>query len=159
VKPEFCDDDFKLWSLLNQVNTVMSKARSRELLKFGVTAVEASVLFCVKSGENKVTPAQISQWTLRERHSISAEVTRMEKKGLIKKVKDLRYRNHVRILLTDKGEILFSKSLQRDSIERMLKALSKPEKRQIRLSLEKLREAALFEVGNNKMPSFPIFDA
>ena len=47
----------------------------------------------------RVTPAEISRRLLRESHSISQILNRMENKGLVRWVKDLERKNLVRLIL------------------------------------------------------------
>lgn len=59
------------------------------MYQYGITPEQAGVLFCIKVIGKEATPAKISRYTIREPYTVSAMLNRMERKGLIKKVKDL----------------------------------------------------------------------
>jgi MarR family transcriptional regulator, organic hydroperoxide resistance regulator len=148
------DHDFNLSRLLFQTRHAMSKARDRELAKYGITAEQAAVLFCVKANDNPPTLAEISRWLIRESHTISNLVKRMEQAGLVKKTADLEKKNQIRVSLTEKGELAFEKSIIRNHYHRVVAVLSRKERRELWTSLMKLRDEALKEIGIDK-PPFP----
>jgi len=149
------DQDYYTWWLLFQVRQLMFKVRQKELSKYGISHVEAAVLHIIQAIGNTVTPAEISRWVLREPHTISELLSRMEKKGLVRKVKDLDRRNLVRVMLTDKGHEAYYQSAERESTQNIMSALSEEERQQLGSCLWKLRAKALKELGiGNKVP-FP----
>jgi len=150
------DQDYKLWVLLGQASDMIFEARENELREYGITAMQAEVLFAVQAIGDKTTPAQISRWTLRRPHSISGILDRMEKVGLIRKTKDLARKNQVRVSMTDKGRQAYNKSLKRKSIHRIMSALAEEERQQLWSRLETARNKALKEVGKDpKKVPFP----
>ena len=96
----------------DQTRDVISKARELELVQYIVTRVQASVLFVLLNQNREVTLAEISKWILRKPHSVSSLVSRMEKIGLVKKIKG-REDDKIHITLTDKGSELYSKTNRR----------------------------------------------
>ena len=102
----------------------MYKARTRELFQYGITPAEAAVLVIVQAIGEKATPAEISRWLFREPHSISGLLARMEKQGLVRKVKDLDRKNLVRVVITEKGQQAYQQSTKRESIHRIMSSLS-----------------------------------
>ena len=58
------------------------------------------MLFAIKAIGDKATPAEISRWTLRESQSTSAILDRMEKVGLIARVKGVWSERICRILVS-----------------------------------------------------------
>jgi len=149
------DRDYELWWLIMHMRRAMHKARGKELSKYGITPEEAAVLFTIQAISHAATPAEISRWLLREPHSISGLLNRMQKEGLITKAKDLERKNLVRVAMTEKGRQAYSQSTKRESIHRILTALSEKECQQIRTCLEKLRNKALEELGTASRPPFP----
>ena len=148
------DHDFNLSRLLFQTRHAMFKARDRELAKYGITTEQAAVLFCVKANKYHPTLAEISRWLIRESHTITNLVKRMEQAGLVKKYADLKKKNHVRVSLTEKGEEAFEKSIIREHYHRVMAVLSQEERQVLWSSLQKLRDEALKEIGMDK-PPFP----
>lgn len=149
------DVDYSLWWLIVHMRRAMYKARAKELFQYGITPEEAAVLFIVKAIGPRATPAEISRWLLREPHSTSGLINRMEKKGLIRKVKDLERKNMVRVAITEKGQQSHNQSAKRGTIHRIMSALDGDERQQMWEYVRKLRDKAFEETGVVRKPSFP----
>lgn len=148
------DQDYALWLLLLKVRRCISKARGKELSLYGITPEQAGVLFIVQALNNRTTPAEISRLTFREPHTVSVLISRMEEKGLIKKVKDMDRKNMIRIVITEKGEQAYSQSSQRTPIHNIMSALSEAERHQLMSLLQRLSDRALKELGEYYKPPF-----
>ncbi|MDD5191488.1 MAG: MarR family transcriptional regulator, partial [Dehalococcoidales bacterium] len=120
---ESTDQDYNLWALLRQTRDAMVKARDRELEKHGSSTIQAAVLFTIQDIGPEATPAEISRRMVREPHSISGLLSRMEKQGLIKRVKDLPKKNMVRVTLTAKGKEAYEYSTQRAAMYEIMSVL------------------------------------
>src|SRR4030042_3875977 len=117
------DDNFDLWVLFDQTEEVISKARDLELDQYKLTLIQAKVLFMLTNQNNGgMTLAEISKWLLREPHSVLSLINRMEKIGLVERVKRPGD-DKIRVLLTDKGHELYSRTTRR-SISMIFSALS-----------------------------------
>jgi len=150
------DKDHHLCTLLWQTRDAMYKSRQNELRKFGVTISEAAVLFFVSILGPKVTPMKISQWLFREPQSVSELINRMYKKGLVKKTKDLKKKNMVRVSLTEKGEGIYKNTVKtRFVIKDILSCLSDYEKEQLRGLLYKVRNCAVEDLHIKHKPPYP----
>ena len=154
-KTSSVDQDFRLWVLLHQTRDAIFKAREKELKPYGITTMECGVLFIVEAVGYKATPAEISRWLYREPHSVSVLLSRMEKKGLIKKTKDLERKNLIRISLTEKGKQAHISCTKLKSVHNIVSTLSKEEYRQMASYLGKLRDSALKENGIEEGLPFP----
>ena len=98
------DFDHNLWLLISQTRQAMHKLRKNELAPYNISPIEAGVLAIVNTmSKDKATPANISRLLLREPNAVSQLLSRMEKKGLVRKNSDLDKKNLVRIELTKKG--------------------------------------------------------
>jgi len=149
--------DYYLWVLFSQTRDAISKARERELLSQHISERHAQLLFIIKLIGRNATPAKIARWLLREPHSISEIIDRMEKQGLLKKVKDLDRKNQVRIEITKKGIDQYKRSFIPKNIPDTLSVLSDDERKQFISSLLKLRNKAIEHVGvNYEVPLPPI---
>ncbi len=140
------DDDYNLIALINQTGHAFSLARTRELSKYGLSMMRAAVLLVLQTRDNNATPTEISQWLLREPHTISALLDRMEKDGLIRRYRDLRKKNTVRVVMTDKGRAAYQQSLQRQTFHSVMSVLSDDEREQLRNIMTKLWLRTLQEV-------------
>jgi DNA-binding MarR family transcriptional regulator len=141
------DRYYEIYVLLHQVRYLVVKAREKELSRTGISNVQRSVLFNVQAIGDKATPAELSRWLFREPHSMSELLSRMEKAGLVKKVRDLERKNLVRIELTEKGHKAYKASSHHRSIDNVLSCLSAEELRQFGEYLSRLRERAMNELG------------
>ena len=152
---QHADQDYNLWWLLLLMRRIMYKARARELFQYGITPEQAAILFIVQAIGEKATPAEISRWLFREPHSISGLLARMEKEGLVRKVKDLDRKNLVRVVITEEGQQAYQQSTKRESIHKIMSSLSEEDHQQLRSYLEVLQNKALQELGVNHKPPLP----
>lgn len=125
----FCDQEYNLWLLFSHTWRAMFKARERELSGYGITPDQAELLLAVQALGGCTTPAAISRSTLREPHTISGLIDRMNAKGLITKNQDEKRRNVVRVCLTPKGEEAYQNSTRRQVISEIIAGLSIEERR------------------------------
>ena len=109
----------------------------------------------VKSSEGPVTPAEISRSLFREPHTISGLLTRMEKQGLVKRVRDLDRKNMVRIAITDKGEKAYRKLGDVNAIRNILSCLSAKEQENLKEYMIKVRRKALEELRMRQPLPYP----
>ena len=149
------DQDYNLWVLMRQTRDAMTKAREKELEKYGISSIQAAVLFTTQTIGQEATPAEISRRLVREPHSVSGLLSRMEKQGLIKRVKDLPKRNMVRVVLTEKGKAAYELSTKRITMHEILAALNEEEKRYLWDELQRLRDKALKLAGIGRELPFP----
>jgi DNA-binding MarR family transcriptional regulator len=142
------DDDYNLIAVINQTSHAWSLARTRELAKYGydLSIMRSAVLLVLKVLDNNATPTQISQWMLREPHTISALLDRMEKDGLIRRFRDMHKKNTVRVSMTEKGREAYQLSLEREAFHSLMSVLSDTEREQLRNVMTKLWLRALQEV-------------
>ena len=149
------DRDYELWVLLTQARAALSRARRKELHRHNITTRQSAVLFVIQAIGGKATPGEIARWLLREPHSISELLSRMEKDGLVRKIKGLDKKNVVRIVLTEKGRKAYDKSVVRESIHEIMSSLSEEERQQLRSCLQKLRDKALSLLAMEQVIPFP----
>ena len=142
----------KMWVKLFATATVVERARELELAQIGVSAIQAGVLYMLKSANEAVTPSHLARTLYREPHSMSALLKRMEKQGLIRRTKDLDQKNLVRISLTKKGEETFRLQWGAKVTTNITSCLSKKELDMLETSLEKLRARAI-EIVREMQPS------
>ena len=152
------DQDYNLWVLLGQAAQAAFKARERELNQYGISAMQAAALFVIQAIGDQATPAKISRWLFRESHTISGLLDRMEREGLVKRVKDLDRKNLVRVVMTEKGQQAYRESTKGQSIHKLMSSLSEKERQELRSCLERLRNKALEDLAvDRKPPPFPLF--
>jgi DNA-binding MarR family transcriptional regulator len=135
----------------------MINARDTELLQYGTTAMQAEVMFITDSVGEETIPAEISRWLLRKPATISGLLDRMEKVGLVERVKDLPKKNLVRIRITEKGRQAYKESLKRESIHEIMSCLPEGERKQLASILVKLRDRTAKVIGYRAEIPFPGF--
>lgn len=141
-KRQSIDQEQALWWLLCVAKDEMNRARQRELQRYRTTIMQSTVLSAIKAIGKKVTPTDISQRLVRKPHSVSELLSRMEKEGLLRRVKDLENKSQVRVTLTEKGNKTYYQSKKRESIHEIMSCLSDEEREQLGSYLLKLREKA-----------------
>ena len=140
------DKDYTLLTSLLQVSDILFKIRERELLPQNLSAPAAEILFVVDAMGENVTPAKITRMTLREPHSVSGLLVRMEGHGLIKRVKDMERKNLIRITLTAKGERALKQVMKLEGTTGIISRLSEVQQKQLKATLASLKEAGRKEL-------------
>jgi DNA-binding MarR family transcriptional regulator len=121
------NENEKTWVRLFRAYTVLERAREMELSRVGITLPQAAVLYFLGTARETLTPTKLARLTYKEPHTISGLLNRMEKQGLIKKTKDLKRKNLVRVSLAKKGEELSKRLLSERVVINITSCLSKKE--------------------------------
>ena len=137
------DEGYKLLAILGQARHAIHTDRDRELSRCGISSRKAIVLFIIQAIGDRATPAEIARWLFRQSHGVSALISRMEKEGLVKKIKDPDYKTSVRVVLTEKGQQAYHESANRDPVNKIMSSLSEEERRTLGTILLRLRDTAL----------------
>lgn len=141
------DKDYTLSTALLQVADIFVKIRERELLPQNLSATSAQILFLIDAMGKDVTPAKISRMLLREPHSVSGILMRMEKQGLIRRAKNMEKKNLIRVTLTAKGENALKQAMKKEGIKHVLSRLSEDQRRQLKQLLAVLKESGMKELN------------
>ncbi|MBT3362444.1 MAG: MarR family transcriptional regulator [Chloroflexi bacterium] len=136
------DRHWPLWLLLHRTSYAMRRAREIELQKFGLSDIQAAVIFLVKEAETALTPAEIARRLFREAHTVSALLGRMEKQGLVKKIKDQKRKNQIRIELAPDGEKAYAQAKEMKSIGKIMSSLTGKKQEKLWEHLETLLSKA-----------------
>lgn len=120
-----------------------------------ISDIDNAVFSVVEAVGDKATPAVVARWLFRESHTVSELLNRMEKEGLIKKIKDLDRKNQVRVALTKKGQGLYRQATKLEFVGKVMSSLSVEERKQLKSLLLTLRDKALEELAINKPIPFP----
>jgi len=140
------DKDYTLFASILQVADIFVKIRERELLPQNLSATAAEILFLVDAMGDEVTPAKITRMILREPHSTSGILMRMEKHGLLKRTKNMERKNMIRITLTAKGEKVLSQVMKKEGTTNVLSRLTSEQRSKLKQSLGILKEAGKKEL-------------
>jgi DNA-binding MarR family transcriptional regulator len=141
------DEAIDTWLLFRLTRDTMHRARRHELAQIGITPENSAVLHIIQDLGGSARPLEISRWTSRKLHSVHGLLERMERAGLVAKVKDPERKNGVRWALTEQGRALYRKTSQLAGQRKILASLSKEQREQFRASLQILLSAARRKLG------------
>jgi len=147
------DPDINLLIMLDQSSSVITTAVELELKLLRTTQAQVRILNMLSRENRPVTIDELSNWTFKEFNSVSTLINRMEKHGLIKKIKkneDLK----TYIVPTEKGNVLYHKKVKEQSIHLIFGSLSDEEKKQLYNILKKLRDTTSNVLGLDYKPPF-----
>ena len=157
---KFTDSEyFYIWTLIRNLSHLLGKVRDRELSQYGITVTQSGILYMIKALGERANPGNIARVLFREPTTVSNTLIRMEKEGLVKRVKDSRRRSQVRITLTEKGERAYQDSTRRESIKRVMSQLPEERCQQIESCLGDIRTAVMHDLGlSPRSPHLPPSD-
>ncbi|HJX03586.1 MAG TPA: MarR family winged helix-turn-helix transcriptional regulator [Dehalococcoidia bacterium] len=147
--------DINLCALLDQATDIINRATELEIEPHRVTLAQARVLFLLAraKGSRGVTLTDLSKWMLREPNSVSVLISRMEKAGLLKKMRDAA-ENRIFVSITPKGREMVMDRLTEKSMVLIMSALTEGEKQNLRKYLKKLRVKGRGVLGIDLKPPF-----
>lgn len=137
------EGDIRLWAIFYRTAYAIKRNRERELGKYEVTWIQSSVLGVIKKSEELLTPTDIARKLFRQSHTISELIKRMEKQNLVKRVRDLKKKNIIRVLLTSKGEKLLAKAKKNQVVHEIFSVLPEKEQKQLLELIISLRDKAI----------------
>jgi len=130
------------WSLINRARHFMTKARLSELAPYEISDRQAIVMDILYNLGRKLTLTELAKYLDREVNTLSYQMIRMEKGGLVKKIRERPKSTLLKFELTKKGELAYKKSLKRESINKIMSVFSEEERQQLILMMQKLINAA-----------------
>jgi DNA-binding MarR family transcriptional regulator len=147
------DPRIKLHALLDSTRETIQKAVKMELAQYQMSQSQVKVMHMLAQSEEGLTPGQLSESAIRELNSITTLINRMQKKGLVTKVKkdgDLK----TYVVLTDKGLDFYNNTVTERSITLIFDTLTYEEKSQLTSLLSKLQTKARNLLGLDYKPPF-----
>ncbi len=142
------DKHYRLWLLLSQTRSALYKARESKAGQY-LHPNQATALVVIWAGKGRTTPAALAKGLFLERHTVSELISRMEEKGLVKKTRDEKKKNVVRIAMTEKGRRIGRQVIQLDFIRSIMSILDDEQQEQLKGGLTILLKAALKELGKD----------
>jgi DNA-binding MarR family transcriptional regulator len=140
------DEYYMVWLLLSQTRSAIFKVRHKKVGQY-LHPNQAAALVSVWALDGQITPAMLARRLFLEPHSVSELIIRMEKKGLVRKTRDSKRGNVVRISITDKGRDVCTHVMGQGLIHKIVSVLSDEQRTQLRSSLTLLYREALKELG------------
>jgi DNA-binding MarR family transcriptional regulator len=147
------DPGINLYILLDQTNSIVTNAVELELKRLQMTQPQVKVLTMLSREDRPVTLDELANWTLKEYNSVSTLINRMEKKGLVEKIKKAgELKTYV--VLTEKGNVLYHKQVTERSIHLIFEKLTTTEQQQLYYLLKKARDTTRDLLGLDYRPPF-----
>lgn len=132
--------------MLHKTHDYISRLRDIKLRKMGLTPIRIGVLATLMESSKPVTIAGIAARIARELHTVTELLTRMQKDGLITKVRRKGMSALYVIEATDKGRQAYRQAIKIDMEKEIISALSLKEQENLGTYLEKLRLRSLAEL-------------
>lgn len=135
-----------IWQLIAQTRAVLFKIRSRQLAVDKLNPIQIGILWSLMKNGGSITPGELGNESLKEPHTISSVLKRMELKKLIYKT---RYANgKVIITITEDGkDLLEHVESQSNPIHKIVSVLSDEESKVLEKLLLKLITKGRDELG------------
>jgi DNA-binding MarR family transcriptional regulator len=130
--------NFDLWTLIGRTNHTIVSLRQKELSRYHIPVRQLYVLRTIRDHGSKATLSEVATIVERETHVISKQAIRMEKDGLIKRVKNTPKSNLLELQLTEKGREMAKISEQSNALDLLFSNLSEEEHKQIESILKKV---------------------
>jgi DNA-binding MarR family transcriptional regulator len=131
-----------VWSLLQLTNDSIVKCAETAFTKVKLTPQQFYVLAAIKNIGDPVLPTDVAKWLDRNTNTITLIIDRMEKDGLVSRVRDLKDRRALRLLISAKGQKLYEQALKpsKELPKVILAGLSADELKTLINLLEKVRQ-------------------
>jgi DNA-binding MarR family transcriptional regulator len=139
------------WLIFHQTSDSITKCEDDTFAAVSLPYQQFIVMGAIKYAPAPVIPTVIANWLDRNPNSITLIIDRMEKDGLVKRVRDLKDRRRLRLIITEKGKKKQKQALKpsREIAKEILSVLSPEELATFATLLRKIREAT-FEYRNIK---------
>lgn len=156
---EFDNPYLTAWIRLRQAAGAANRLVEVDLGKLGTTLAQVDVLTILSLSKGSLTPGEIASYVFREKHSASALLTRMQRAGLVKKVRSRKDQRVVKIQIQPKGRELMAKALGVEyRADLMASCFTDEEIRQFDSFLKRLRDASLKTMGSKAETMPPNID-
>lgn len=147
------DPEINLYILLDQTDSIATNAVELELRQVQMNQPQVRVLTMLSREDRPVTLDELANWTFKEFNSVSTLINRMEKKGLVKKIKkEGELKTYV--TLTEKGSDVYHRQVTERSIHLIFEKLTPEEKKQFESILKKVNDTTRDLLGLDFKPPF-----
>jgi DNA-binding MarR family transcriptional regulator len=126
--------------ILHQVNNSLNKCEAEVFKKVEVSLPQYMVLEAINYIGNSCTPSEVADWMDRNANSITLLIDRMEKGGLVTRVRDLKDRRVIRLSITKKGRAVYKRANKphKQLLKEMIPTLDTGELRELIRLLRKI---------------------
>jgi len=120
----------------------MVNARQKEVSPYHISPQQAYLLLLLHSVGNKTTLPELVRYTRKSINTISAELTKMAKDGLVQKTHETPKSTMLTIQLTAKGLEIYENTKKLKSDKAIMSALSEEERQRLISMLNKVINGA-----------------
>ncbi len=133
------------WALFRRAHDAGARCEELIFSDTGLTPQQYAVLVAIKYIESPVTQTDVAHWLERKTNSITLIVDRMEKAGLVRRVRDLRDRRTIRLEITRAGMDAFDEATgpELNFARKLFSSLTPGELRLFGELLEKIKHRAV----------------
>lgn len=146
------------WVRMRQASDATSRTVEIQLGKHHTTVAQMDILLVLSMSKVPLSPGQIAAYVFREKHSISALLSRMRRAGYIKKARSKQDQRVVKVELQPKGRELLADTIPviiGYARNVLTSSFSEKEIKQFDRHLKALRDHALHELGTEPRPLPP----
>ncbi len=138
------DTGARTFILFVQTADAVRKYADASLYMAGLSLMKFLVLEILAVNGGTMTPSEIAEWTLRERHNITTLVRRLERDELVRTQRSSTDRRFVHVTLTDKGRQVLSQVMPvaRDVVKQIMSSVTDGHTAALEESLRILRRNA-----------------
>jgi DNA-binding MarR family transcriptional regulator len=137
--------------LIGRARHALVRVRQRELAPYHVSPQQASVLTMIDDLGDKANLNELAKRASRSLNTISIQLTRMEKVGLVKKTRVTPRSNQLKLELTEKGVNICKYAKKIKSIRAIMSILTEEERLQLISLLGKIvKETEKYEQSLGK---------
>ena len=137
---EITEKDNRLYArlLINRARDSLLNARQKELAPFNISSRQAYILYILQNLGHKATLVELAEHNEREINTLSVQMTKMEKDGLVKKIRETPKSTLLRFELTEKGLEVYQQSKKMKTDKAIMSALTDEECSELISSLTKV---------------------
>ena len=128
--------------LIGEARYLMLKATQKELAPYHISPRQAYILFILYNHGHKATLANLADHGERLISTLSIQIARMEKMGLVRKIRETSTSTLLRIELTKKGLKVCENSNKMIADHDIMSALSEEERQELIPLLKKIIDRA-----------------
>jgi DNA-binding MarR family transcriptional regulator/transposase len=146
---------YKLWQLFCYTYRVVDSISRAVFRKYGLSPSTVAILSILYQTGQHFKPIDLAVICKRKPNTITAILNRLEKQGLLQKIKDTYRQNAKRVSLTEKGKSVFLNVMSKNGYYEVFAALSEEKRHQFTDCLYDLLE----HFGVNRPPPEPVIQA
>jgi len=137
------------WIAIYKAYNAIFKLTELALLPHSLSLPQLYLLTVLKNEDEPITTGEIGRAMVKASQTITGLVDRLEEPGMVERVFDRRDRRKTWVRLTEKGESKFAEAFPAANrlAEELSAVLTDQELKDLRVTLEKLRSAAMDRLG------------